>query len=94
MGMSNEIRITGRLICPPEDLEAVRAGLAEHIRLSRAEEGCLAFEITEDADHPGIFHVAETFRDAAAFEAHRARTAASDWAALSRNVVRELKGLP
>ena len=94
MGMNEQVRITGRLICPPQDLDAVRAGLAEHIRLSRAEEGCLDFEITEDPQEPGVFHVAETFRDAAAFEAHRERTAASDWAKLSRNVKRDLKGLP
>ena len=94
MGMNEEIRITGRLICPRDELDAVRAGLAEHVRLSRAEPGCLAFEIAEDPNEPGVFHVAETFRDAAAFEAHRARAAASDWAPISRNVTRDLKGLP
>ena len=92
--MNEEVRITGRLICPPDELESVRAGLADHVRLSRAEPGCLAFEITEDTNEPGVFYVAETFRDAAAFEAHRERTAASPWAALSRNVTRDLKGLP
>ena len=94
MGMTETVRITGRLICPPEDIEAVRAGLVEHIRLSRAEPGCVSFEITEDPHAPGLFHVAEVFRDAAAFEAHRARAASSDWAAVSHNVARDLNGVP
>ena len=48
-----------------------------HIRLTRAEPGCLTFDVTETA--PGVFTVCETFIDRAAFDAHEARTRASQW---------------
>ncbi len=71
------IRLTGTLTCAPAEAETVRAALPEHIRLSRAEPGCLAFDVTETA--PCEFTVAERFVDRAAFDAHQARTRASDW---------------
>ena len=73
------IRVTGRLICATEaDAGIVRALLPEHIRLSRAEPGCLAFDVTPSAD-PLVWHLDESFADRTAFEAHQARTRASDW---------------
>ncbi len=71
------IRLTGTLFCPPEQVGAVRAALQEHIRLTRAEPGCLAFDVTETA--PGVFAVSESFVDRAAFEAHQNRSRVSDW---------------
>lgn len=71
------IRLTGTLTCAPVEAATVRDALPEHIRLSRAEPGCLAFDVTETA--PGVFTLAERFTDRAAFDAHQARTRASKW---------------
>lgn len=71
------IRLTGTLTCAPSEAATVRAALPEHIRLSRAEPGCLAFDVTETA--PGVFSVSERFTDRAAFDAHQERTRASAW---------------
>ncbi|MBW4974912.1 antibiotic biosynthesis monooxygenase [Roseovarius mucosus] len=71
------ISLTGQMICPSDDLEVTRAALTEHIRLSRAEQGCLSFDVTETA--PGEFSVSERFVDRAAFDAHQTRTRASEW---------------
>ncbi|MFB9150516.1 putative quinol monooxygenase [Roseovarius ramblicola] len=71
------IRLTGTLTCARDDAHAVRAALPDHIRLSRAEPGCLSFDVTETA--PGVFTVAERFADRAAFDAHQTRTRASAW---------------
>ena len=71
------IRLTGTLTCALEEAETVRAALPEHIRLSRAEPGCIAFDVSETA--PGVFTVAERFADRAAFDAHQTRTRASAW---------------
>ena len=82
-----EIRLTGTMTCPPERADAVRAALPEHIRLTRAEPGCLAFEVAETS--PGEFSVAERFADRTAFEAHQRRTQASDWARLTAGCPRD-----
>jgi len=81
------IRLTGTLTCGLGEAAAVRAALPEHIRLSRAEPGCLSFDVTETAK--GVFTVAERFADRAAFDAHPARTRASDWWQATGHMVRD-----
>jgi quinol monooxygenase YgiN len=83
------IRLTGTLTCAPEAAEGVRAALPAHIRLSRAEPGCLSFDVTETA--PGVFTVAECFADRAAFDAHQTRTRASDWWQVTAHMTRDFE---
>ncbi|TCP60554.1 antibiotic biosynthesis monooxygenase [Rhodovulum bhavnagarense] len=80
--------LSGYFKVPPAHLDAVRAALPLHVRLSRAETGCLCFDITEDAEEPGLFNVYEEFTDADALRAHRRRCDASDWAWVSRDIQR------
>ena len=83
------VTLSGFLDVPPERLEAVRAALPEHIRLTRGEPGCLRFDVVESASHPGRFAVTEAFRDEAAFEAHQARAAASRWGRVTAGLPRD-----
>ncbi len=73
------IQLNGQLICA-DLLEAARvtAHLPAHIAATRAEAGCVSFEVTQSA--PLVWDVAETFVDRAAFDAHQARGATSVWA--------------
>jgi quinol monooxygenase YgiN len=87
MGMT--IALTGVLTCSLADAPAVREALPAHIRLSRAEPGCLSFEVMETA--PGVFAVFERFEDRAAFEAHQARTRASDWWRITGHMARDFR---
>ena len=75
------VALHGRLIChdTAQMLTALDM-LQDHADASRAEPGCLFFEIAQ-TDDPLVWRVEELFRDAAALEAHRARTRASPWAA-------------
>ena len=85
---SMAIRLIGKLICATDEQAAlVREHLPEHIRLSRAEPGCVDFEV----DHLGstIWRVDERFEDRAAFEAHQARTKASAWGHATLGIARE-----
>ncbi len=72
--------LSGELICTTKD-EAARVAqhLGEHIRLTRAEPGCLSFTVEPTAD-PLVWAIAESFTDATAFAAHQVRAAASLWA--------------
>jgi quinol monooxygenase YgiN len=81
--------LTGHIQVPPERIADIRAALPEHIRLTRAEPGCLSFSVTEHPTIPGRFDVAEKFTDAAAFDAHQARAGASDWARISAGIPRD-----
>ncbi|MEM9498031.1 MAG: antibiotic biosynthesis monooxygenase [Pseudomonadota bacterium] len=82
------VTLKGVIRCGASDAEIIRAALPEHIRLSRAEPGCELFDISET--EPGVFAVQERFVDAAAFEAHTARTRASEWWRLTGHIPRDI----
>ncbi len=90
------VTLTGHITVPPERLDAIRIALQEHIRLTRAEPGCISFNVTENPDHPGRFDVAEDFTDPVAFEAHQARVKASNWGRISAGFPRDytITGMP
>jgi quinol monooxygenase YgiN len=74
-----EVRLTGELRCADADeARLVAEHLPAHVALTRAEPGCLSFEVTPTAD-PLVWTVAERFADEHAFRAHQARVAASEW---------------
>ena len=86
-----QIRLTGHIDVPPARRDAVAAALPDHIRLTRAEPGCLRFEVTPDAAVPGRWQVAELFASRKAFEAHQARAGASPWAAATDGIDRHFR---
>lgn len=85
------IHLTGCLICTDEQqAEVVRRHLPDHIRLTRAEAGCLRFDVVETSD-PWVWQVDETFTDQTAFDAHQARTKASDWHLATAQIRRDFQ---
>ncbi len=90
-GLTGDVTLTGTLTCKTsEEAARVRAALEMHIALTRAEPGCLSFEVTATAD-PLVWAVSERFADTAAFEAHQARARATDWARQTAGIARDYK---
>ncbi len=82
------IRVTGTLTCHTgEQAAMVRRLLPEHVALSRAEPGCLTFDIVP-TDSPLVWQLDETFANRQAFEAHQTRTRASAWFAATAELAR------
>ncbi|WP_270730591.1 putative quinol monooxygenase [Shimia sp. Alg240-R146] len=90
------ISLTGHIDVPHDRLEAVTQALPTHIALTRAEPGCLSFDVIQDPQNPHRFHVSELFVTRAAFDAHQARTKASEWFAITKGIARsyQVKELP
>ena len=86
-----EVSLTGFIAIPADERARLLPLLDAHIRLTRAEDGCLAFDVTETAPGSGLFAVSERFRDAAAFDVHQRRAATSPWGAASRHLVRDYR---
>lgn len=85
------MRLRGHLVCTTDaETQAIRAHVAEHIRLSRAEPGCLTFDIFE-TDDPLVWEVMEAFRTRADFDAHQARTRDSHWFEATRSILRDFR---
>ena len=84
------VTLTGFLLCRSlEEADRVSQFLPEHIRLTRAETGCLRFEVWRSQSDPCRFAVTETFRDRTAFEAHQARAADTIWARATKGIPRD-----
>ncbi|MDO3388338.1 antibiotic biosynthesis monooxygenase [Gilvimarinus sp. SDUM040013] len=82
------IVLSGYIIVPEADFEAVVAALPEHVANTHAEPGCIDFSVTADEYVPYRFNVFEKFADRPAFEQHQARVKQSAWGLIARDVVR------
>lgn len=86
--------LEGYLRCrTPQQAARVRAHLPDHIRLTRAEAGCVSFNVVPTHD-PLVWRVDEEFTDSVAFEAHQTRTKASPWAGATKDVPRAFRFRP
>ncbi|QDY68937.1 putative quinol monooxygenase [Qingshengfaniella alkalisoli] len=83
-----QICLTGTITCTIQEIDILRNALPEHIRLTRAERGCLYFAVTQDVRDPTVFHVEERFADQAAFDAHQARTKSTTWFTATQHMTR------
>lgn len=85
------VKLSGLLIClNASEARIVSDHLAEHIRLTLAEPGCLFFKV-EATDDPLVWRVDEAFTDQQAFEAHQTRTRGSDWFKATAQIRREFQ---
>lgn len=88
MNRSAEVTLTGRLVCAhAAEADIVRAHLPQHVELTRAEAGCISFDVRQ-TDDPLIWHVDERFDDDSAFAAHQRRVATSEWGRATAGIER------
>ena len=82
------VRLSGFLRCASmEDVEIVKRHLPDHLRLTRAEPGCLSFKVSQ-TDDPLVWRVEELFVDHAAFDFHQQRTRTSEWFTATSTIAR------
>jgi len=73
------------------DLAAVKRELANHIRLTRQEEGCLVFEVSQDNENKNRFNVYEEFASQDAFKLHQQRASSTEWGKVSSRLEKHYK---
>lgn len=73
-----------------QEVEILKKFLPEHSRLTKAELGCLSFEVTP-TDDPLVWQVEECFIDQQAFEQHQNRTRSSAWWNATSHIRRDYK---
>lgn len=89
--MSEAYRVHGYVRVPEATLEEFIEALEVHTALTRAEPGCLQFEIRQRPEVPEVFDVREAFVDRAAFLAHQERASRTPWKALTSDVERHYR---
>lgn len=70
MPLPDELRLIADLRALPGHETAVRGALQRLVGPSRAEAGCLQYDLHEDRAEPGHFMFFERWADAAALDAH------------------------
>lgn len=71
--------IVGTIRFPIESLSAARDAIATMVAATRAEDGCIEYRFAEDVLDPGLIHITERWRDAAALEAHFGASHMAAW---------------
>jgi len=74
-----------------KQLLVIQRALVEHIALTRAEAGCLAFDVIQSVEDPLCFDVRERFADDKAFVTHQRRVASSAWGRLTKGLPRHYR---
>ncbi len=87
------IVLTGQLHIPLAEQTRLQPLLDAHIAATKAEPGCLFFEVTQDAKDPTLFRVSERFIEQAAYDFHQQRGANSPWGKSSRHLQRKFNKL-
>ncbi|MBV1875358.1 MAG: antibiotic biosynthesis monooxygenase [Cycloclasticus sp.] len=83
-----KVTLEGYIIVPDSDLIVVVRELANHIKLTRQEEGCMFFNVSQDDENINRFNVYEEFHSQSAFELHQQRVINSKWGKITVNVER------
>jgi quinol monooxygenase YgiN len=73
--------LAGSVRLPPENLEAARPVIGRMVEASRAEEGCLAYNFSEDLFEPGLIRIFEVFQDQEAQRFHSKSAHMAAWRA-------------
>jgi len=80
----------GTIVLPAENADMILTQWDQHVRLSRAENGCVRFDYSVSDDRTTIT-LDEKWRDKHAFAAHAARTRLSPWADQSASLTRDIQ---
>lgn len=84
----NNVFLSGQLICSDHNEAAIVVQhLPLHLELTRAEEGCISFDV-QPTQGSLVWQVEETFRDADAFRAHQERVPESAWGQATAGIER------
>ncbi|WP_285188192.1 VOC family protein [Rhodococcus sp. MEB041] len=77
--MSPHVHLSGQLVCRDDaELAVVSECLPRHVELTRAEPGCVSFDVHQSGD-PLVWLVDEYFTDDDAFARHQDRVSSSEW---------------
>ncbi len=85
------LTLKGHIIVSDEDLPRVSKELPKHLALTRAEQGCLIFNVSQDSEVANKFYVYEEFIDREAYDAHQRRVQGTRWASVTAKVERHYK---
>ena len=86
MQSMGKVILEGYIVASANDLNNIKEHLDEHIKLTRAEKGCLTFNVQQRNGKELIFDVYEEFTDKEAYDLQQERVKTSTWYKATRKV--------
>lgn len=68
--MAKKVAVFGILRFPPEAMPAVLPHLTHFVEVTRAKDGCIAYDVAEDLSDPGLIRFSELWPSQASLDAH------------------------
>lgn len=68
--MEEKIAVLGVLRFPADELPKVRPFLKEFVLATRAKDGCIAYDVAEDLEEPGLIRFSELWPSQEALDQH------------------------
>lgn len=88
--MTNQkLTIVARILAKPEKRELVKAELLKLIDVTRAEKGCLNYDLHQDHENPNFFVFYENWESAELLEAHAGSKHMADYVKATEGAVDE-----
>lgn len=75
--------VIGTLRFPPENIESLRPHLRRLIEATRADDGCIIYDVAEDVLQPGLVRFSELWPDFETLERHLQAPHIAPWRAAS-----------
>lgn len=64
------IAMIGTMQFPPQAMEALRPHILQLVEQTRANDGCISYDVAEDLFTPGLLRFSEVWPDMASLERH------------------------
>ena len=65
-----KLTITGNILAKPDQIDRVKAELEKLIPITRAEEGCLQYDLHQDNENPAYFMFYENWESRELWQTH------------------------
>ena len=75
--------VVGTIRLSPENLERARPAMRRLVEATRQEDGCLAYNYSEDLLDPGLVHIDEIWTEQARLDSHLKAPHVFEWRAVS-----------
>jgi quinol monooxygenase YgiN len=83
--MKPKVAVFGILRFPPERIAEIRPHLRKFVEATNENDGCIAYDIGEDPDDPGVVRFAELWPDHESLARHLHAPHIEPWRAIARN---------
>lgn len=77
--MSDTLTIVARILAKEEHRELVKNELLKLIDITRAEEGCINYDLHQDNENPNLFLFFENWTNKELWQAHMSNTHLADY---------------